>query len=55
MNSFQKRKRETTLRRGEQETISPVLKVPRQCPLVLLVEAIHMIGINFYITLEWLH
>jgi hypothetical protein len=32
-----------------QEIISPVLKVPRQCPLVLLVEVIHMIGINFFI------
>jgi hypothetical protein len=31
-----------------QEIISPVLKVPRQCPLVLLVEVMHMIGINFY-------
>jgi hypothetical protein len=28
--------RDTTLREG-QETISTVLKVPRQCPLVLLV------------------
>jgi hypothetical protein len=26
-----------------------VLKVPRQCPLVLLVEAAHMIGIRFII------
>jgi hypothetical protein len=29
--------RDTTLGGGGQETISPVLKVPRQCPLVLLV------------------
>jgi hypothetical protein len=34
--------------RGEQKTIFPVLKVPRQCPLVLLVEIMHMFGINFY-------
>jgi hypothetical protein len=41
--------RETTFvgRRG-QETVSPVLKVPRQCPLVLLVVIMHMIGINFF-------
>jgi hypothetical protein len=32
---------------GGQETISPILKVPRQCPLVLLVEELHMIGISF--------
>jgi hypothetical protein len=38
---------------GGEETISPVLKVPRQCPLVLLV--MHMIKINFYMTLEGLH
>jgi hypothetical protein len=31
-----------------QKTISPVLKVPRQCPLVLLAEVMNMIGINFY-------
>jgi hypothetical protein len=35
--------------------VSPVLKVPRQCPLVPLVEVMHMIGINFYMTLEGLH
>jgi hypothetical protein len=29
--------------------------VPRQCPLVLLVEVTHMLGINFYMTLEGLH
>jgi hypothetical protein len=29
--------RDTTLRGRGHETISPVLKVPRQCPLVLLV------------------
>jgi hypothetical protein len=33
----------------KKETIFPVLKVPRQCPLVLLVEAAHMIGIRFII------
>jgi hypothetical protein len=32
---------------GEQETVSPVLKVPRQCPLLLLVEVLRMIGIKF--------
>jgi hypothetical protein len=31
---------------GAQETLCPVLKVPRQCPLVLLLEVPHMIGIN---------
>jgi hypothetical protein len=35
----------------KKETIFPVLKVPRQCPLVLLVEAAHMIGIRFFIYL----
>jgi hypothetical protein len=30
-----------------QETISPVLKVPKQWPLVLLVEVMHMIDIYF--------
>jgi hypothetical protein len=45
--------RDTTFEGEGQETISPVLKVPRQCPLVLLVEVIHMIGINcFYMALE---
>jgi hypothetical protein len=33
----------------KKETIFPVLKVPRQCPLVLLVEAAHTIGIRFFI------
>jgi hypothetical protein len=33
----------------KKETIFPVLKVPRQCPLVLLVEAAHMVGIRFFI------
>jgi hypothetical protein len=49
--------RDTTfLGGGGQETIIPVLKVPRQCSLVLLVEVMHMIGINFfYMTLEGLH
>jgi hypothetical protein len=32
---------------GEQENISPVLKVPRQCPLVLLVEVIYTKRITF--------
>jgi hypothetical protein len=40
---------------GRQNTISPGLKVPRQCPLILLVEVMHMIGINFYMALERLH
>jgi hypothetical protein len=35
-----------------QETISMVLKVPRQCPLVLLVEAMHMIRIVFLYGVE---
>jgi hypothetical protein len=35
---------------GGQETLSPVLKVPRQCPLVLLVEVSKAFG-----TLEGLH
>jgi hypothetical protein len=39
---------------GGQETTSSVLKVPRQCPLVLLVEAMYMIVITFYMTLEGL-
>jgi hypothetical protein len=30
--------RDTTFKGGGQETLSPVLKIPRQCPLVLLVE-----------------
>jgi hypothetical protein len=33
---------------SKKESIFPVLKVPRQCPLVLLVEAAHMIGIRFF-------
>jgi hypothetical protein len=37
---------------GEQETISTVLKVPKQWPLVLLVEIMHTIGI---MRLEGLH
>jgi hypothetical protein len=32
---------------GGQEAISPVLKVPKQYLLVLLVEVIYMIGITF--------
>jgi hypothetical protein len=35
----------------KKETIFPVLKVPRQCPLVLLVEGAHMVGIRFFIIL----
>jgi hypothetical protein len=38
--------RETTFAEG-QNIIFSVLKVPRQCPPALLVEAMHMIGINF--------
>jgi hypothetical protein len=35
---------------GQETTrITPVLKVPRQCPFVLLVEVMRMIGINFFI------
>jgi hypothetical protein len=41
--------RDTTF--GRQGNISPVLKVPRQCPLVLLVEAMRMTGIHFFMTL----
>jgi hypothetical protein len=41
--------------RGGQETISPVLKVPRQCPLLHLVEVMNMIGNNVCMTLEGLH
>jgi hypothetical protein len=29
-------------------TIFPVVKVPRQCPLVLLVEAAHLIGMKVF-------
>jgi hypothetical protein len=42
--------RDPTLRGGGgQETtrITPDLKVRRQCPVVLLVELLYMIGINF--------
>jgi hypothetical protein len=28
----------------KKESVFPVLKVPRQCPLVLVVEAAHIIG-----------
>jgi hypothetical protein len=34
-------------RRRGQETISPVMKVPAQCLLVLLVKVMHIIAINF--------
>jgi hypothetical protein len=43
--------RENTLGGGGQETVFPVSKVPRQCSLVLRIEAIeamHMIGINLF-------
>jgi hypothetical protein len=43
--------RDTTLGSKKKETIFPVLKVPRQCPLVLLVEAAYMIGIRFLLFL----
>jgi hypothetical protein len=39
---------------GEKEIIYPVLKVHMQCPLILLLEVIHMTGITFYMTLEGL-
>jgi hypothetical protein len=45
--------RETTF--GGKKILFPISKVPRQCPLVLLVEVLHMIGINFYMMLERLH
>jgi hypothetical protein len=44
--------RDTTIGRGgvrKKESVFPVLKVPRQCPLVLLVEAAHIIGIRLFI------
>jgi hypothetical protein len=31
-----------------QENISQVFKVPRECPLFLLLEVILMVGIHFY-------
>jgi hypothetical protein len=40
---------------GGQETMSAALKVLRQCPFVLLVEVMHMMGVHFYMTLEGLH
>jgi hypothetical protein len=39
---------------GGQETISPVLKVPRQCPLVFLVILSEFCNI-YIMTLEGLH
>jgi hypothetical protein len=48
----------TTFRVRKKESIFPVLKVSRQCPLVLLVDAAHFMGIRFYlfnITPEGLH
>jgi hypothetical protein len=41
--------RDTTFRVRERESIYPDEKAPRQCPLVLLVEATHLIGIRFYL------
>jgi hypothetical protein len=41
--------RDTTFRVRKTESIFPVLKIPRQCPLVLLVEASNIIGIRFYL------
>jgi hypothetical protein len=41
--------KDTTFRVRKEESTFPVLKVPRQCPLVLLVEAAHLIGIRLYI------
>jgi hypothetical protein len=38
----------TTFRARKKKSIFPVLKVPRQCPLVLLVEEMHIIGIRFF-------
>jgi hypothetical protein len=35
-----------------QTTISPDLKVPRQCAFIVLVELTHTIGIDFYMTFE---
>jgi hypothetical protein len=32
----------------KKESIFPILKVPRQWPLVLLVEAVHIIGIIIF-------
>jgi hypothetical protein len=40
---WEERERETKW--GGEEVICSVLKVPRQCPLVLLVEVMHIIGI----------
>jgi hypothetical protein len=34
---------------GEQESISPVLRVPRQCPFVILVRVIHVTAITIFI------
>jgi hypothetical protein len=38
--------RNTACGEGKQEIIFLVLKLPRQCALVLLVEVMHVIGIN---------
>jgi hypothetical protein len=48
--------RDITIGEGGQENIFLVFKVPRQGPLILFVEVMQMIGINFiYVTLEGLH
>jgi hypothetical protein len=36
-----------TFEEGVQGTMSRTLKVPRQCPFVLLVNVMHVVGINF--------
>jgi hypothetical protein len=41
--------KDTTFRVRKKESIFPVQKVPRQCPLVLLVEAAHFVGNSFYL------
>jgi hypothetical protein len=52
---WQKRERsgkvvkDTTFTVRKKESIDPVLKVPRLCPLFLLVEAAHLIGIRFHL------
>jgi hypothetical protein len=41
--------KDTTFIVRKKVSIFPVLKVPRQCPPVLLEEAAHFIGITFYL------
>jgi hypothetical protein len=43
----EKRRCETLYLGWGQETLFPAVKVPRQCPFVLLVDVMHMIEINF--------